>query len=341
MDEAKLKATAQAMVAPGKGILAIDESSGSIKKRFDGVGVEDSEENRRMYRQLLITAPGVEEAVAGMILYDETLRQKDDKGILFPEVLKSHGIIPGIKVDMKTHPLALHESDVVTEGLDGLRDRFSEYAELGAGFAKWRAVYTITNNLPSEASYRANAHAMARYAALAQEAGIVPMVEPEIIYDGDHTIERCAEVCARAWETLFEELAVQGVMLEGTILKTSMIMAGKSSATQSTPEEVAEWTVKTLKEKVPVGLAGVVFLSGGQGPEQATHNLQAMHQGQETPWTLTFSFARSIQGPALKIWANDFGDYDKAQLAVTHRAKANGLAAQGKYTEAFEEDRGY
>lgn len=342
MDKEKLTSTAKAMVAYGKGILAIDESSGTIKKRFDSINVEDSVENHRIYRQLLITAPGVGDFISGYILYDETIRQKADDGTPFPKVLKSAGVIPGIKVDTGAKDFALHLGEKTTEGLDGLRERFQEYADLGAGFAKWRSVYKITDDLPSEACHRANAHGMARYAALAQEAGIVPMVEPEILYDdGDHSIERCAEVCARAWDTLFEALKEQGIMLEGTILKTSMILAGKDNPVQSTPKEIAEWTIKTLKEHVPAELAGIVFLSGGQTPEQATENLQAMHEGQDYPWPLTFSYSRAIQGPALKIWGEDQGAVEKAQAALIHRAKANSLASKGEYTKDQEENRGY
>lgn len=342
MDTEKLIATAKAMVAPGKGILAIDESFPTNKKRFEAVGVEVTEENRRLYRQLLVSTPGISDAISGYILFDETIRQKTDDGVPFPEVLRGEGILPGIKVDGGTVLLALHPEEKVTEGLDGLRDRLREYASLGAAFTKWRAVYKIESNLPSEACFKANAHALARYGALAQEAGLVPMVEPEILYDGDHSIERCADVSARALDVLFAELKEQGVLLEGTILKTSMVLAGKENAKQSTPEEVAAATVAMFKKHVPASLAGIVFLSGGQSEKQSTENLNAMHQlGEDLPWPISFSYGRGIQNPALEIWAKDMSAVEAAQKALVHRAKANGLAAEGKYTEAFEEDRGY
>jgi fructose-bisphosphate aldolase class I len=338
MNKEQLIQTAQAMVAPGKGILAIDESSPTNKKRFDALGVEVTEENRRLYRQLLVTAPGINEAVSGYILFDETIRQKTDDGTLFTDVLKAAGILPGIKVDGGAKPLALHEKEKVTEGLDGLRDRLQEYVQLGATFTKWRAVYTIADGLPSEACYKANAHALARYAALAQEAGLVPMVEPEILYDGNHSIETCAEVSGRALDTLFAELTEQGVFLEGVILKTSMVLAGNQVADQSTPEEVAKATLEVFKKHVPAEVQGIVFLSGGQSPEQSTMNLNAMHQSGETfPWPISFSYGRGIQNPALEIWAKDPSKVTEAQAALVHRAKANSLAAKGEYTAAFEE----
>lgn len=340
MDLAKLQQTAKAMVAPGKGILAMDESSGTIKKRFAEYKKEDTEENRRLYRQMIVTAPGLEEAVSGAILFDETLRQKVDDGTPMGEVLAKKGILPGIKVDAGTKELALHPGEKTTEGLDGLRERLAEYVTLGAKFTKWRAVYTIGQGIPSEACHKANAHALARYAALAQESGLVPMVEPEVLLDGAHDIERCAEVTARAWDVLFAELKEQGVELSGTILKASMILAGKESGPPTPPAEVAERTINGLLAHVPAELAGVVFLSGGQTCEQAAANLQAMHEGQKTPWPLTFSYARGIQGPALPIWAMA-GDAAKAQSALVHRARAAGLASVGKYAPSFEEGRGY
>lgn len=337
MDKEQLIQTANAMVAPGKGILAIDESFPTNKKRFEALGVEVTEENRRLYRQMLVTAPGISEAVSGYILFDETLRQKTDDGVPFPDVLKAAGILPGIKVDQGTTPLGLHPEETVTEGLDGLRGRLEEYKALGAAFTKWRAVYTIADGLPSDACYKANAHALARYAALAQEVGLVPMVEPEILYDGNHSIERCAEVSGKALDALFAELREQGVLLEGVILKTSMVLAGKEAAVQSTPEAVAEATLAMFKDHVPAEVPGIVFLSGGQSPKQSTENLNAMHQGQEYPWAISFSYGRGIQNPALEIWAKDMSQVAEAQAALVHRAKANGLAAMGEYTDAFEE----
>lgn len=337
MNQETLKQTAQAMVAPGKGILAIDESMGTCEKRFTAVGVECNEENRRQYRQLLVSAPGIGDWLSGMILFDETLRQKDDQGTPFPEVLASNGMIPGIKVDKGAKDLALHSGEKVTEGLDGLRERLSEYAQLGAKFAKWRAVITIQENeLPSEACIYSNAHALARYAALCQEAGIVPMVEPEILLEGAHTIEKCYEVSVKTWRVLFEQLAEQGVMLEGTILKTSMILSGKQNSVQADDQMIAEMTIKGLKEAVPENLAGVVFLSGGQGDKEATVRLNLMNQIGGTPWPLSFSYGRSIQRPALNTWAADQNAVADAQKKLVHRAKCNAYAAKGEYSEEIE-----
>lgn len=336
MNIEKLQATAKAMVADGKGVLAIDESHSTCKKRFDELGVECTEESRRQYRQMLVTAP-VEDYISGMILFDETLRQKTDDGTPFVQVLKSKGIIPGIKVDTGAKPLALHEGESVTEGLDGLRERLAEYAEIGAEFAKWRAVIAIGNGMPSEACIKANAHALARYAALCQEAGIVPMVEPEILIDGDHTIEECDVVSERMYKALFAELAEQGVDLTGTILKTSMMVSGKDCATQADVAEVAEKTVANFMRNCPTELAGIVFLSGGQSNEKSTAHLNAMHNlGVDMPWPLSFSYGRAIQSNALKIWAADQNAVAEAQAALAERARFNSLAAQGKYEAGME-----
>lgn len=337
MDLDLLKQTAQAMVASGKGILAIDESHGTCKKRFDALGVECNEETRRAYRGLLVTAP-VGDSVSGMILFDETIRQKTDDGRPFPKVLSDAGILPGIKVDTGAKELALHEGEKVTEGLDGLRDRLAEYAELGAKFAKWRAVITIKGDeMPSSACIHANAHALARYAALCQEAGLVPIVEPEILIDGDHTQERCYEVSARTWQKLFKEMKDQDVVLEGVILKTSMVLSGKDAADRADHQQVAEQTVKCLKENVPAELAGVVFLSGGQTDEDSTIHLNLINKlEEEKPWPLTFSYGRSIQRPALDSWAKNPDDIEGAQKKLAHRAKMNGLAAKGEWTEDAE-----
>ncbi|MFA6024212.1 MAG: class I fructose-bisphosphate aldolase [Candidatus Gracilibacteria bacterium] len=333
-----LKQTAQAMVAPGKGVLAIDESTGTCKKRFEALGVECSEETRREYRELLVTAPEIEQAISGMILYDETLRQSTKDGRRFVDVLKEKGMIPGIKVDTGAKDLALHSGEQVTEGLDGLRERLAEYHALGAQFAKWRAVINISDSLPSRACIKANAHALARYAALCQEADIVPMVEPEMMMEGSHSIERAYEVTAQVLRVLFEELAEQGVALEGTLLKVSMVLAGKDAAVQSSEQEVAMQTVKCLKENVPANIAGVVFLSGGQSDAKSTVHLNLMHQlGETLPWPLSFSYGRGIQQPALKAWAANRAGTAEAQKLLLHRARMNGLAAQGKYSLELEQ----
>ncbi|MCE9540998.1 fructose-bisphosphate aldolase class I [Candidatus Kaiserbacteria bacterium] len=342
MNTELLKKTASEVVAKGKGIIAADESSGTCQKRFDSVGVECNEENRRLYRQTILSAPDLEKYVSGIILFDETIRQKNDAGERFPDALAARGILPGIKVDGGAKELALHEGEKVTEGLDGLRERLAEYVTFGAKFAKWRSVITIGANIPSEACIHANAHAMARYAALCQEAGIVPIVEPEVIIDGDHSIERCYEVTVAALKDTFNELKEQDVMLEGAILKASMVIAGKKAAAQSSPEQVGAETVKALLESVPKNLAGVVFLSGGQGDEQATANLNAMNLIGGTPWPLTFSYSRAIQNPVLKIWAQDTkGNVGKAQDALVFRSKMNSLASEGKYTAEMENERPY
>lgn len=337
MDIETLKKTAQAMVAAGKGILAIDESHGTCKKRFDALGVECDEESRRAYRGLLISAP-VSEAISGMILFDETIRQKTDDGRPFPQVLSDAGILPGIKVDTGAKDLALHPGEKTTEGLDGLRDRLKEYASLGAKFAKWRSVIAIGNNMPSDACIHANAHGLARYAALCQEAGLVPMVEPEILLEGNHTIETCSEVSVKSWKKLFKELADQDVALEGLILKTSMILSGNKCDTQADLDTICKMTVEGLKEGVPANVAGIVFLSGGQGDVEATERLNRMNElyKNDIPWPLSFSYGRSIQRPALQMWADDPSNITGAQEALAKRAKLNGLAAKGEYSTDME-----
>lgn len=340
MDLRQLETIAKAMVAPGKGILAIDESQGTCQKRFDSIGVECSEENRRQYRELLITAPGIEDSISGMILFDETIRQKTTDGRLFVDVFKEKGMIPGIKVDMGAKELALHPGEMVTEGLDGLRERLADYKSLGAQFAKWRAVITIKNTeLPSKACLMANAHALARYAALVQEAGMVPMVEPEILLDGEHTIERCFEVSAASWQILFAELKEQSVHLPGTILKTSMVLSGKDCPQQADLQTIATQTIKCLTENVPNEVAGVVFLSGGQSADESTIRLDAMNKIGNLPWPLTFSYGRGIQDPALKLWAKDTNNnVNAAQKILSHRAKMNSLASLGKYSIEAEQE---
>ncbi len=342
MNAETLKKTAKQMVASGKGIIAADESTPTCQKRFEAVGVPCTEENRRAYRETIITAPSLEQYVSGIILYDETIRQATSDGEPFSVTLANKGILPGIKVDAGAKDLALHSGEKVTEGLDGLRERLAEYSNFGAKFAKWRAVITIGKNMPSSACIQANAHAMARYAALCQEAGIVPIVEPEVLIDGDHSIEQCYEASVAILKKTFEELAGQDVMLEGTILKASMVIAGKSAVKQSTVEEVAKETLRALKETVPANLAGIVFLSGGQGDEQATEHLNAMNSAGKHPWPLSFSYARAIQNPVLKLWAeNPSANVPKAQETLLFRSRMNSLATQGKYSSEMEKGRPY
>jgi len=323
---------ARAMVAPGKGIIAIDESNATIKKRFDAVGIECTEENRRAYRELLLTTPNLSQHISGAILFDETLRQKTKDGVPFTKLMMDNGIIPGIKVDKGPQPLAGFPGEVCTEGLDGLRDRLKEYAQLGARFAKWRAVINIGEDIPSGTCIEANSHALARYAALCQEQGLVPMVEPEVLMDGDHDIEACYEVTEVVLRSLFDALYNQNVMLEGTILKASMVVPGKDCPDQASVEEVAESTLMCLKSAVPAILPGIVFLSGGQSDEAATAHLDAMNRMGPNPWPLSFSYGRAMQQAALKLWAQDMaGNFAKAQQTVYERAKANGLAALGQW----------
>ncbi len=337
MSSESIETVANAMVADGKGILAIDESSPTIKKRFDSIGAECSEENRRAYRELLIGGEGINEFISGMILYDETIRQSAADGTPFPQLLASRGIMPGIKVDGGAKDLAGHPGEKVTEGLDGLRDRLAEYRELGAPFAKWRAVITIGGGIPSRGCISANAHALARYAALCQEAGIVPMVEPEVLLEGDHSIERCYEVTEATLRAVFGALYDQRVVLEGTILKASMVLSGNRAAKRAGVEEVAERTLACLTNSVPAALPGVVFLSGGQTPVEATAHLNAMNAMASTlPWKLSFSYSRALQEPALKTWNGDAANGKAAQAALYHRAKLNSAASLGRYSESME-----
>ena len=327
-----LAETAQAMVAAGKGIIAIDESNNTIKKRFDGVGIDCSEDNRRAYREMLLTTPSLGKYISGAILYDETLRQKTHDGVPFTKVMLDNGILPGIKVDKGPQPLAGFPGEVVTEGLDGLRERLKEYAQLGARFAKWRAVINIGEDIPSGTCIEANSHMLARYAALCQEVGIVPMVEPEVLMDGDHDIDVCYEVTEVTLRSLFAALYDQNVMLEGTILKASMVVPGKDCPDQASIEEVAEMTVRCLRSTVPATLPGIVFLSGGQSDEDATAHLNAMNQLGPMPWPLSFSYGRAMQSAALKLWSQDLvGNVASAQQTVFARARANGLAALGQW----------
>jgi len=328
----QLEETARAMVAPGRGIIAIDESTATIKKRFDSVGIECSEENRRAYREMLLTTPNLGQHISGAILYDETLRQKTKSGVSFVEVMNKAGVIPGIKVDKGTQPLAGFPDEVITEGLDGLRDRLKEYYALGARFAKWRAVIKIGEDTPSGTCIESNSHALARYAALCQEQGLVPMVEPEVLMDGDHDIEVCYDVTEVVLRSLFGALYEHNVMLEGTILKASMVLPGKDCAEQASVEEVAAATLRCLKSAVPACLTGIVFLSGGQSDQAATAHLSAMNQMGSHPWPLSFSYGRAMQSAALKLWSKDIsGNVAEAQKTVAARARDNGLAALGQW----------
>jgi fructose-bisphosphate aldolase, class I len=338
MSANELHETAVAIVADGKGILAADESDGTIKKRFDSIGVESTEENRRAYRQLLFTTEGVEEYIGGVILFDETIRQSADGGTSFPKLLASKGIIPGIKVDKGAKDLAGAPGEKVTEGLDGLRGRLDEYRGLGARFTKWRAVITIGNHIPSEYCLWTNAHALARYAALSQEAGLVPIVEPEVLMDGDHTIERSFEVTSRTLHAVFTELRDQRVQPEGMLLKPNMVLSGYECPQQATHEEVAAETMRCFYRHVPAAVPGIVFLSGGQSDEDATANLNAMNAIGPHPWELSFSYGRALQAPALKAWGGQPENVEAAQRAYYHRAKMNGAARTGMYAPEMERE---
>ncbi len=338
MFESELATTAAAMVAPGKGILAIDESGGTIKKRFDGIGIESTPENRRAYRDLLITAKGLSQFISGMILYDETIRQATRDGTLFPQALRKSGILTGIKVDTGARELAGASGEKVTEGLDGLRERLTEYKLLGASFAKWRAVITIGKDIPSDYCIDANAHALARYAALCQEAGLVPIVEPEVLMDGKHSLERCFDVTENTLLALFHALHQQRVRLEHTVLKASMVIAGTDYSRQASVQDVAQATVRCLKRTVPAALPGVVFLSGGQSDQLATAHLNAMNAaGASLPWPLSFSYGRALQAPALKAWKGIEDNVAAAQQALSHRAKCNSAACYGRYKPEMEQ----
>ncbi len=336
MDKALLSKTAAAMVARGKGLLAADESSGTCEQRFKSVGVECTEESRRTYRGLLLTTAGAEQFISGVILFDETIRQKTNDGVPFADYVARKGIIPGIKVDKGLKSLALCPGEKVTEGLDGLRERLAEYSKLGARFAKWRAVITIGDAIPTHTCLYANAHALARYAALCQEASIVPVIEPEVLLDGSHTIERCEEVSEATLHATYAALAAHNVSFEHTILKASMVVSGKHCARQAGVGEVAERSVRVLKRTVPAAQPGVAFLSGGQSDEAATAHLNAMASIKGLPWPLTFSYSRALQNPALRAWKGQAANVAAAQKAFYHRAHMNGLAAQGKWKPELE-----
>ncbi|MGE0237426.1 MAG: class I fructose-bisphosphate aldolase [Parvibaculaceae bacterium] len=333
----KLAKVAAAMVTPGKGILAADESTGSIKKRFDSINLPSTEENRRDYREMLFSAKeGMAKHISGVILFDETIRQKGKNGTPLVDLIKSSGAIPGIKLDAGAKPLALSPKETVTEGLDGLRERIKDYVGLGAQFAKWRAVIDIGQGLPTHNSIHANAHALARYAALCQDGGLVPIVEPEVLMEGGHDIDTCMKVSEWALNELYRELYYAGVVLEGTILKPNMVVSGKECAKQASREEVAEKTVTVLKRCVPAAVPGIAFLSGGQSDEDATAHLHYMNAIGNLPWKLTFSYGRALQAAALKTWKGKPENVAAAQRAFNHRAEMNALAASGKWSEKLE-----
>lgn len=333
----ELHATAKALVSAGKGILAADESDGTIKKRFDTIGVESTEEHRRSYREMLFTTPGVEDYISGVILFDETIRQSTADGTPFPQLLALKGIIPGIKVDKGAKPLALTDRETITEGLDGLRARLEEYRGLGARFAKWRATYSISDRLPSEYCIWTNAHALARYAALCQEARLVPIVEPEVLQDGTHAIERSHHVTALVLDAVYRELFDQRVDVFGTLLKPNMVLSGYDASNRAGQDKVAEVTLKCLYKHVPAAVPGIVFLSGGQSDEDATSHLNAINARGPHPWELSFSYGRALQAPALKAWVGKPENVDAGQRAYYHRAKMNSAARTGEYSSKMEQ----
>ena len=342
MNTQDLKATAQAMVAGDKGLLAMDESNPTCNKRFARLGIPQTEEARRAYRELIVTTPGLGECISGAILYDETIRQRKKDGTPFIEAIADAGIIPGIKVDMGAKDLAGHPGEKITEGLDGLRDRLAEYSRMGARFAKWRAVIAVGEGIPSRGCIEANAHALARYAALCQEGGLVPIVEPEVLMDGGHTLERCCEVTEEVLRTVFNQLHTQGVMLEGMILKPNMVLPGSTCPRQEAVDDVADATVRCLLRSVPAAVPGIAFLSGGQSAELASARLNAMNVRFKSrlPWALAFSFARAIQQPALEIWQGQDSHVLAAQEALYHRAQCNRAARRGEYNAAMERASG-
>ena len=338
MSEQELVTTVRTMMHAGRGILAMDESTPTCNRRFANLGIAQTVEARRAWRELILTTPGLGEFISGAILYDETIRQSKNDGTSFIKLLTEAGIIPGIKVDTGAKDLAGHPGEKITEGLDGLRERLSEYRQMGARFAKWRAVITIGGGIPSRGCLEANAHALARYAALCQEAGLAPIVEPEVLMDGDHTLEQCARITEAALHTVFIQLYRQRVLLEGMILKPNMVLSGKDCPTQAGVEEVADATVSCLLRAVPGAVPGVAFLSGGQSAQLASARLNAMNVrwGSKAPWALTFSYSRAIQQPALDTWKGREINGAAAQKALYHRAKCNSLARRGEYREEME-----
>jgi len=338
MNAQELTDTARALVAGDKGLLAMDESNPTCNKRFASLGIPQTVEARRAYRELIVTAPGLAECISGAILYDETIRQQKKDGTPFVEVLTDAGIIPGIKVDTGAKDMAGHPGEKITEGLDGLRERLAEYARMGARFAKWRAVIALGDGIPSRACIEANAHALARYAALCQEAGLVPIVEPEVLMDGGHSLEQCGDVTEQVLRAVFDQLYTQGVMLEGMILKPNMVLPGLTGPRQAPVNEVADATVRCLLRAVPAAVPGIAFLSGGQSAELASARLNAMNVRLKSrlPWALAFSFARAIQRPALEIWRGKEANVPAAQQALYHRARCNSAARRGEYSAAME-----
>ena len=340
MNILELFTTARAMVAEGKGLLAMDESTGTCNRRFASLGIPQTAESRRLYRQLILTTPNLGDYISGFILYDETIRQSADDGTPFLDLVARAGVIPGIKVDTGAKDLAGHPGEKTTEGLDGLRERLAEYAQLGAKFAKWRAVITIGERIPTRGCIEANVHALARYAALCQEAGIVPIVEPEVLMDGDHTLEQCCAVTEETLHELYDQLYAQRVVLEGTILKPNMVLSGLDCSEQATVEEVAETTIDAFLRTVPAAVPGIAFLSGGQPSELASARLNAMNRLYEgkLPWSVTFSFSRAIQQPALELWRGNPENVAAAQMALVHRARCNAAARRGEYTTEMEHE---
>ena len=330
--------TAKKMVADDKGLLAMDESNPTCNKRFAKFNIPQTVEARRAYREMIVTTPGLGEYISGVILYDETIRQQKKDGTPFLKVLTDAGIIPGIKVDTGAKDLAAHPGEKITEGLDGLRDRLAEYFQMGARFAKWRAVIAIGDDIPSRSCIKANAHALARYAALCQEAGLVPVVEPEVLMDGDHTLEQCRAATEEVLRTVFNQLNSQRVLLEGLVLKPNMVLPGLTCSTQESVDEVADTTMKSLWRTVPAAVPAIAFLSGGQSAELASARLNTMNHRFKTqlPWALAFSFARAIQQPALEIWRGEEANVTPAQQALLHRARCNRAARRGEYTVAME-----
>ncbi len=337
MNANEFESIAQALVAPGKGILAADESTPTITKRFEAINLPSTEEHRRAYREMLFTTPGLENFISAVILFDETIRQKAADGTPFPELLRQKGIIPGIKVDKGAKPLALFPGEKVTEGLDGLRGRLAEYVDLGARFTKWRAVIRIDDAIPTPACLAANAHALARFAALSQEAGLVPIVEPEVLMDGDHTLERCEEVTTATQRMVFRELAEYRVVFEQMLLKPNMVTSGKDCPNQASVREVAEATLRVLRHTVPAAVPGIVFLSGGQSDELATRHLNAMNQIDKAPWQLSFSYGRALQSAALQAWHGS--DVLAGQRALLQRAQSNSAARYGRYPEESQTEK--
>ena len=337
MSQSDLERVANALVAKAKGILAADESTSTITKRFEKIGIPSIEENRRAYRELLFSTPDMAQSISGVILYDETIRQKTRGGVPFPDLLSKLGVLPGIKVDTGAKPMALFPNETITEGLDGLRERFVEYYKLGARFAKWRAVIDIGNGIPTRGAIAANAEALARYAALAQEQNIVPIVEPEVLMDGSHTIERCEEVTSAVLAEVFEQLHRARIHLEGMILKPNMVISAKKCPSQAAPEQVAAATVRCLKRHVPGAVPGITFLSGGQSPTEAALHLSLMNRGTILPWQLSFSYGRALQDAALQAWAGKAANVQAAQKEFGKWARLNGLARNGSFQAGMEQ----